>query len=101
MLDHESRKPVSAQVRTVAVADEQMGTDQVPVARISDADVTRVVNVLHEQADRLMVDAERMAQRAAETRAMANHQDRQADDLEWRADRLHAQADHLHDDSGR
>jgi hypothetical protein len=101
--NHGPVTPVVEQALTTASTGEQTGTDhaETPASRSSEAEVTRVVDVLHEQADRLMVDADRMAQRAAETRATAAQQDRQADDLEWRADRLHAQADHLRDEAKR
>lgn len=97
--DHGPKAPAVGQVLSTVAIGEHMRSNpaDTSVPQTSEAEVTRVVDVLHEQADRLMVDADRMAQRAAATRAAAAQQDRQADDLEWRADRLHAQADHLRD----
>lgn len=102
-LDHGLIAAATAPVLNTAAPGEHLGTDPAdpPVPRISEVEVTRVVDVLHAQADRLMEDAARMAQRAAATRATAAQQDRQADDLEWRADRLHAQAEDLRADTKR
>lgn len=84
-LDHGLIAPPTAPALVAAAAGEQTGADLAErvVPRASEAEVTRVIDVLHAQADRFMVDAGRMVQQAAATRATAAHQ---AGDLEWRAD---------------
>ena len=47
----------------------------------SDAEVGRVCDLLHAQADRLLEDAAQLSHRADETRAAASAQDAQADEL--------------------
>jgi hypothetical protein len=67
----------------------------IPAVSASDAEVRRVSDLLHAQADRLLQAAAHRSQRADETRATASDQDAQADELYWRAERLHTQADQV------
>ena len=66
-----------------------------PPVPASDAEMRRVSDLLHAQADRVLEDAAQLSHRADETRAVASDQDAQADALYGRAERLHTQADQV------
>ena len=66
-----------------------------PPVPASDAEMRRVSDLLHAQADRVLEDAAQLSHRADETRAAATAQDAQADELYGRAERLHTQADEV------
>ena len=66
-----------------------------PPVPASDAEMRRVSDLLHAQADRVLEDAAQLSHRADETRAAATDQDAQADELYGRAARLHFQADQV------